>query len=143
MNLSKFTLAAIVAAGTVLFGAAAPASAGVTISIGVGGGDYYWDRSCPYYYHHRLPAPLRCRGYLMRYWGPDVYVDGDFIFRDRDDYWAWHDRDDYRHWRMHEFRRSEWRHHDWDHDHDWHDHDGGWHDHDHDWHDHHDWDHDH
>ncbi len=139
MNLSKFALAAVVAGGAAVFGAATPASAGVSVSIGLGGGDYYYDRPCWYYYRHDIPAPLRCRDYLVRYWGPGIYVDGDFLFRNHDHYWRWHDRDDYRHWRVHEFRHSEWRDHDWDHHgtewHEHHDHD--WHDHDHDWHDHH------
>src|SRR5579872_2424103 len=82
MKLSKYALAAVVAGGAVMFGAATPASAGVSISIGLGGGgyysgDYYYDRPCSFYYHNNIPAPLRCRDYLERYWGPGIYVDGD------------------------------------------------------------------
>jgi hypothetical protein len=101
---------------------AAPATAGVSLSIGIGGPAYYgydYYRPCWFYRAHDLPAPARCLGYYRGIWGPRLYVDGDFIFRDRDDWRRWHDRDDYRHWRGHDWHdrdhHDNGRHRGWDH----------------------------
>jgi hypothetical protein len=128
-NLAKVLAVAGLAGGGIA-ATAAPANADVGLSIGIGPGyytgyDYY--RPCSFYRYNDLPAPARCYRYLYGYWGRNIYVDGDFIFRDRGDWWRWHDRDDYRHWRHHDFG---WRGHD--------EHRDGWHDGgDHRW-DHHD-----
>lgn len=106
MNLLSKTL---IAAGA-MFGlamTAAPSEAGVNLSIGIGvpayyGYDYY--RPCEWYWRHDFPAPRRCFDYYRRYWGPGLYIDGDFLFRDRDDYYRWRGRDNYRRWRGHDWR---------------------------------------
>ncbi|MDE2183272.1 MAG: hypothetical protein KGJ78_09645 [Alphaproteobacteria bacterium] len=105
MNLWSKSLVVGAVLGAAL--AAAPAQAGVNFSIGIGvpayyGYDYY--RPCDWYRWHDYPAPRRCYAYYRGYWGPSMYVDGDFIFRDRDDWYRWRDRDDYRHWRGHDWR---------------------------------------
>ena len=45
------------------------------------GYDYY--RPCEYYLNNDLPAPRRCYNYFYNVWGPGLYFDGNFIFRDR------------------------------------------------------------
>ena len=142
----KLCASAAIAAAAAL--GAQPASAHVGISIEIGTpyvGYYDYSRPCWWYRQYDLPVPRRCYRYFYGIWGPDIFVDGDFIFRDRDDYWRWRDRDDYRHWRDHDFHwragdHDEGLHRGWYHDHgDW---DGDHHDHDHgDWGDHHDHDH--
>ncbi|MDE2112164.1 MAG: hypothetical protein KGJ79_13555 [Alphaproteobacteria bacterium] len=112
-SLVKVFTAALLLGGGVT-AVAAPAQAGVDLSIGIGVPAYYgydFYRPCEFYRYHDLPAPARCYSYFYRYWGPGVYIDGDFLFRDRDDWWRWHDRDDYRHWRDHDFHwqgRADW-----------------------------------
>jgi hypothetical protein len=107
--LPKLVLAALVAGGAVSLDAQAPAEAGVALSISIG--DYNYHRTCSYYYRHHLPAPRRCYTYMRRYWGPAIYIDGDFIFRDRSDWGRWRNRDDYYHWKHREYRRDQWRNH--------------------------------
>jgi hypothetical protein len=121
----------LVVAGVLLSGASlagTEAQAGVSISVGIGGPPIYYgydySRPCWWYRERALPAPRRCYRYFYGIYGPSLFVDGDFIFRDRDDYGRWRDRDDYRRWRGHDFHRDYDR---------WHDHGG----HEHDGHDHH------
>jgi len=110
--LPKLALAALVAGGVASLDMQRPATAAVSISIGIGGNyDYY--RPCSYYYRYGLPAPHRCYDYLRRYYGSGIYLDGDFIFRDRYTWGRWRDRDDYRHWQHREYRRDQWRDHGW------------------------------
>ena len=104
----NLTLAALLSGGAML--SAAPASAGVHLSIGLGAPSYYgyhYDRPCWYYREHYLPAPARCLGYYRSHWGSNVYVDGNFVFRDHDHWNKWHDRDEYRHWRGHDWNGHE------------------------------------
>lgn len=103
-SLTKVLLATAMLGGAAL-AVASPASARVGISIGIGTPGYYqgyyYDRPCEYYRVNDLPAPARCVGYYRGYWGSNVYLDGNFVFRDRD-YWAhWRGRDDYRRWHDH------------------------------------------
>jgi len=105
------SLTKILAAGLMLGGTAvafaAPAHAQVGVSIGIGGpgfyADYDYNRPCLWYRDRDLPVPRRCYDYFYGIWGPGIYVDGDFIFRDRDHWWRWHDRPEYQHWRNHDF----------------------------------------
>lgn len=115
--LAKILAAALMTGGlTVAF--ATPASAqDFGVSVDFGGYDY--NRPCEWYRYNDFPAPRRCYDYFYGIWGHGIYLDGDFIFRDRHDWWRWHDRDDYRHWRGHDFH---W--HGGDHGHD-RGHDGG------------------
>jgi hypothetical protein len=105
-SLTKVLLASVMLSGAAL-AVAGPASAGVDVSIGIGGPGYYADydynRPCWFYRTHDLPAPRRCYDYFRGIWGGGIYVDGDFLFQDRDHWWRWHDRDDYHHWRNHDF----------------------------------------
>jgi hypothetical protein len=143
-SIAKFALGALMT-GAVALGAAAPAQAGVGISIGIGGPAYYgydYAQPCRYYFNHELPAPGRCVADYRRFYGRGVYITDGFVFRDRVTWGRWRGRDDFRHWRTHDWRgHGDW--HDRNgHDHNGHDHDG--HDHDgHDGHDHdgHDWHH--
>lgn len=101
---TKLMFAAMLAGTAIL--ATTPANARVSLSIGLGGPAYYgynYNRPCSFYRTHDLPAPARCREYLSSYWGPQVYADGDFIFRDRDHWSHWKGRDDYRHWKDHDW----------------------------------------
>src|SRR5271155_3193461 len=91
-SLAKIAVAAFFMGGAALL-TAAPADAGINLSIGIGvpgfvpgypayyGYDYY--RPCDFYRYNDLPAPRRCYAYFYNYWGPGVYFDGNFIFRDR------------------------------------------------------------
>ena len=128
-TLAKLGVAALMLGGSAL-ATTQSANAEVGVSIGIGGPGYYgysggyydgyydYYRPCSWYYYYDLPAPRRCYDYFYSYWGPSIFFDGDFIFRDRDDYWRWHDRDDYHHWRDHDFH---WRAggHDWGRGGDW------------------------
>ena len=133
-SLAKIATAAFLMGGAA-FMTAAPANAGLSVSVGIGvpgfvrgypayyGYDYY--RPCEFYLNNDLPAPRRCYSYFYNVWGPGLYFDGNFIFRDRAHWWRWHDRDDYRRWYAHDFG---YRGHDggdrgWDHGR------GGWWDH--------------
>jgi|SRR5579871_2978675 len=106
---AKLTLAALVLAGAGV-GASAPASADVGISIGLGGPGYYADydyyRPCSFYRYWNLPAPARCYQDYYWFYGRDVFIDGGFVFRDRDDFGRWRDRDDFRRWHDHDFRHD-------------------------------------
>jgi hypothetical protein len=103
----KHSLAGIAGAallsGMAMIGAATPADARIAIAIGVGPEfhGYRYDRPCKFYFNHDLPAPARCRGDYARFYHTNVYVDGGFVFRDRDTWNRWHNRDDYRHWHEH------------------------------------------
>ena len=136
-SLAKSLLVGAALGAAVAISAPAEAQVGIglhigNVSIGVGGPVYYgydyW-RSCDWYFAHDYPAPYRCYDYYRgRY--PHLYVEGGFVFRDRDSWDHWRNRDDFRHWRHHDWDRDhrEWeRHH--GHDHDRHDRDH--HDHDH------------
>jgi hypothetical protein len=146
------TLAKLAVAAAMLGGGAivstAPANADVGVSIGVGGPGYYgyysngpryyggygayygydYYRPCSFYYYNELPAPPRCYSYFEEYYGPSVFFDSGFVFRDRDDYWRWHDRDDFRHWQGHDWGRANFHGGGgWGGDHGWHGDHGGWH----------------
>jgi hypothetical protein len=121
--INKSALAALLVAGGAI-GIAAPANAEVGVSIGIGGPGYYgtyrdydYYRPCSWYRYWDLPAPARCYGAYYGYFGPGVFLDGDFVFRDRDDWGRWRDRDDFRGWRERaEFHRGgDWGHRDWGH----------------------------
>lgn len=133
-TLAKICAAALMLGGCVI--ATEPASAaGIDLSIGIGGpgwsGDYDFYRPCPWYRDYDVPVPRRCYRYFYGIWGSGLYVDGDFIFRDRDHWNRWRDRDDYRHWRNHDFHWHGGGHdgghggHDWGHDGGHGGHDGG------------------
>lgn len=115
------TLAKIYAAAFVMGGAlaltATPAMAGFSLSIGLGypafDGYYHYDAPCWWYRQWDLPAPRRCYSYLEYYWGPSIYTEGGFIFRDRNEWRRWRHRDAFGHWRRHDFRwraRGNWVH---------------------------------
>lgn len=109
-SLPKALFAALMIGGAAIAGAT-PARAddwGLSVDFGAPGSDGYYDdgRPCWWYRSYDLPAPRRCYSYFYGIWRSSLYLDGDFIFRDRDDWWRWHDRDDYRHWRDHDFH---WR----------------------------------
>jgi hypothetical protein len=105
-TLSKALVTCLMVGGAALT-VASPAQAQVSFSVGIGGPGYYgvydWNHPCWWYRNNDLPAPRRCYSYYYGIWGPRIYIDNDFIFRDHDDYWRWHDRDDYHHWRGHDF----------------------------------------
>lgn len=116
-SLARNLMLAAMLGGTAVL-AAAPANARVSLSIGLGGpvyNGYNYERSCSYYRYHDLPAPARCLGYYRGVWGSNVYLDGNFVFQDRDQWGRWSGRSNYRQW----------------HDHDWGGHDHGGSDHDH------------
>lgn len=105
------TLLAVLMLGGAAISGIAPAHAddwGISVGVGAPGWDGYYDdgRPCWWYRSYNLPAPRRCYSYFYGIWGPSLYLDGDFIFRDRDNLRHWHDRADYRHWRDHDFH---WR----------------------------------
>src|SRR3974390_759986 len=96
---TKLILTSTLIAGTAC-AVTTPANAGVGISIGIGipgdwDGYYYADKPCWWYARYDFPAPRHCYRYYYSLWRDNVYWDGDFIFRDRDDWWRWHDRDEY------------------------------------------------
>lgn len=147
-QLTKLLAAALMIGGATV-ASTAPAQAGIGISIGIGVPGVYlgydYSRPCAWYANRDLPVPRRCFDYYRGIWGPGIYVDGDFIFRDRAHWYHWRDRPDYRSWRAHDWHGGG---HDWhggdhgphggdhhgDHDHGGHDHGGhdhGGHDHDH------------
>lgn len=98
--------AAILMAGAAIALSAPASAAGVSIGVDFGRpftGTYDYSRPCEYYRDYDVPAPARCREYLSAYWGPAIYVDGDFIFHNRDDYSRWNQRADYQHWRKHDY----------------------------------------
>jgi hypothetical protein len=103
-SLTKALLTTLILGGAAM-AAASPASAGIGVSIGIGGPAYYrgyhYDRPCAFYRANDLPAPARCYGYYQGVWGSGVYLDGNFVFRNRDHWARWRGRDDYRHWRTH------------------------------------------
>jgi len=132
-TLAKYCAAALMMGGSALV-TAQPANAHVDVSVGIGGPAYYggyggyyggyddgyydYYRPCRWYYYYDLPAPARCYNDYYGYYGPSIYLDSGFIFRDRDDWWRWHDRDDFRHWRAHDFHwhgDHSWGHGDWGH----------------------------
>jgi hypothetical protein len=96
-----------VALGALMLGGAAVATttaaeAGVSVGIGIGAPGYYHGpyygpyHSCSYYRYWRLPAPSRCYRDYYDYYGPSVFIDSGFVFRDRDDFARFRDRDDFR-----------------------------------------------
>jgi hypothetical protein len=105
IKLKHLALAAVVASGAA-FTAATPASAGIGISIGIGGPAYYgydYNQSCRYYFNHRYPAPQRCYNEYRGFYGSGVYISDGFVFSNRSDYGRWSRRDDFRHWRGHDW----------------------------------------
>src|SRR5258706_8184369 len=115
-SLTKLAIGALMLGGGTI-AAAAPANAEVGVSVGIGGPgysgyyssgpayygyDYY--RPCSFYRYNDLPAPARCYNYFYGYYGPGVFFDSDFVFRDHDDFYRWRDRDDFRHWRAPDWR---------------------------------------
>ena len=130
-TLAKLAVAAVMLGGGAI-ASTAPANADVGVSIGVGGPGYYgyysngpryyggyggyyapyygydYYRPCSFYYYNELPAPPRCYSYYSDYYGPSVYFNSGFVFRDRDDFWRWHDRDDFRHWSGHNWGHGDW-----------------------------------
>ncbi|GAA0574557.1 hypothetical protein [Rhizomicrobium electricum] len=61
------------------------------------------DRNCRIYVVQRLPVPVRCMAELLGNWSPKPYIDGEFMFRSRQEWLAWKDRDDYRRWKAHDY----------------------------------------
>lgn len=112
-SFAKLVFAGFVLGGAVLAGD--EVKAGVNISFGIGGPTVYqgydYARPCWWYRERALPAPRRCYRYFYGFYGPSIFMDGDFVFRDRDDFGRWRDRDDYRQWRRHDFRPdyNRWR----------------------------------
>lgn len=124
-SISKWLIAGAALGGAAML--ATPAEAQMDFSIGIGAPTYYgynWDRTCDWYRWHEMPAPARCLGYYRDVWGPGVYLNSGFVFRDRDHWGRWRDRDDFRHWRGYDW------HHRWDH---YRDHDHHYRDRDRDW----------
>ena len=60
-------------------------------------------RSCRTYVVQHLPVPIRCMTELLGNWSPKPYIDGEFIFRNREEWLSWKDREDYRHWKAHDY----------------------------------------
>lgn len=60
-------------------------------------------RSCRSYVLQHLPVPVRCMAELLGNWSPKPYIDGDLMFRNRDEWLTWKDREDYRHWKAHDY----------------------------------------
>jgi hypothetical protein len=60
-------------------------------------------RSCRSYALQRLPVPVRCMVELLGNWSPKPYIDGEFMFRNREEWLAWKDREDYHHWKNHDY----------------------------------------
>src|ERR1700761_1986868 len=97
-KLGFLTLAALLAGGAAL-ATTAPAEAGVSISIGLGGPAYYgydYNQSCRWYFNHRYPAPRRCYNEYRGFYGSGIYISDGFVFSNRGDYDRWSRRDDYR-----------------------------------------------
>ena len=111
-SLKTFAVAALLV-GSAALGTTVPANAGVSVSVGIGGpvfsGDYDYYRPCSWYRYNNLPAPERCYGAYIGFYGSNVFVVDGFVFRDRNDWGRWHDRDDWQHWRAHQFRRADWQ----------------------------------
>ena len=60
-------------------------------------------RNCRFYMVRHLPVPVHCLAELVGNWSPHPYIDGEFAFRDHDEFLRWRDREDYRHWKQHDF----------------------------------------
>jgi len=67
------------------------------------GGGYDPSRTCRFYVMQHLPVPVRCMAELLGNWSGKPYLDGEFMFRNRNDWLSWRDREDYRHWKNHDF----------------------------------------
>lgn len=115
----KYALAALLA-GSAAVATTAPAQAGVSFSIGIGGGGYggYYDqdyygynyaRPCAFYFRNDLPAPARCYRDYYSYYGPSVFLSDGFVFSNRGNYGRWRDNDRFRHWRSHNWGGSHYR----------------------------------
>jgi hypothetical protein len=61
------------------------------------------DRNCRIYVVQRLPVPVRCMAELLGNWSAKPYIDGEFMFRSRQEWLAWKDREDYRRWKAHDY----------------------------------------
>jgi hypothetical protein len=51
----------------------------------------------------RLPVPVRCLAELLGNWSSKPYIDGEFMFRNRQEWLSWKDREDYRRWKAHDY----------------------------------------
>lgn len=60
-------------------------------------------RNCRFYVMQLLPVPARCITELAGNWSMKPYIDGEFMFRNRDEWLKWRDREDYRHWKSHDY----------------------------------------
>lgn len=63
-------------------------------------------RACRVYVLQKLPVPVRCLAELLGNWSAHPYIDGEFMFRNREQYLQWRDRDDYRRWKNHDYNAS-------------------------------------
>jgi hypothetical protein len=133
-RLAKYALAALLAGGGAI-AASTPASAEVGVTFGFGSPGYYhgygyhgygYGRPCWFYRRWGYPAPARCYRDYYGYYGSDVFVDGGYVYRDRDDYWRRHGHDHDGRWHDGERHDGDWDRHDGDGDRGgdrWHDHD--------------------
>jgi hypothetical protein len=60
-------------------------------------------RTCRAYVMQKMPVPVRCMAELVGNWSAHPYIDGEFMFRNRQDYLLWRDREDYHHWKAHDY----------------------------------------
>jgi hypothetical protein len=122
-SITKIGIAALMLGGAAV---AAPGAANAEVSFGISlpgvhiwTGGYNYHRPCSWYRYYDVPAPRHCYGYLESYWGGNIYTDGDFIFRDRDDYGRWQNRPAYQHWREHDYSYNANQDRDWERQHGW------------------------
>lgn len=79
------------------------AAAFVTPALAQSEGGYDPGRTCRFYVLQHLPVPVHCLAELLGNWSAKPYIDGAFMFRNREDWLAWRDREDYRHWKNHDY----------------------------------------
>ena len=61
---------------------------------------YDYGRPCWFYRRWDIPAPARCYRDFYGYYSSDIFLNGDFVYRDRDDFGRWRHR-----WQGREQRR--------------------------------------
>src|SRR5689334_13697248 len=84
----KFALATLMAGSAAI--AASPSNAAPPVLTHPPRGDQA--RPCRYFVHRHLPAPRHCYRFLSNIFGPEVYVHGGYVFRDRQAFLRWHER---------------------------------------------------
>ena len=87
-SLMKFALSALMAGSAAIV--ASPSNAAPPVLTHPPRGDQA--RPCRYFVHRHLPAPRHCYRFLSNIFGPEVYVHGGYVFRDRQAFLRWHER---------------------------------------------------